>query len=365
MSSPGQPRHGSRAGLVIVVALAALLGGVAGGLIVQALKSKPGASRQEAAQTATPSPASCSVTRVAVRDLPAVVTIEAEGEGAQGVGSGDVIRSDGYVLTNNHVVAAAANGGRVQVVFNDGKTAPATISGRDPATDLAVLKVSGAQDLRTIALGSDREVKIGAPVIAIGAPLGLSNTVTSGIVSALDRTVAVPGESAQSALLVDAIQTDAAINPGNSGGALLNCAGRLIGVPSAGATVPNESGESSGGSIGLGFAIPVDLAKTVSEEIISTGKATHSYIGLQAEPAQGPDGTPRGLRVVIVDPSGPAQMAGLRAGDLITAIEGETAGSTDQLIALTLTRRSGQTLRLEIERDGRRRSITLTLGRAE
>ena len=138
--------------------------------------------------------------------------------------------------------------------------------------------------MKPIALGSSSSVQVGQPVVALGAPLGLSGTVTSGIVSALDRTVEVPAENDKSALLVSAVQTDAAINPGNSGGALVNCAGQLVGVPSAGATVPNPSGGSSAGNIGIGFAIPVDIAKTISDEIIATGQATHSYFGLQTVP---------------------------------------------------------------------------------
>src|SRR5690242_2994665 len=153
-----------------------------------------------------------------------------------------------------------------------------------PATDLAVLKAQPTGQLKVIATGSSSSVRVGEPVVAIGAPLGLSGTVTSGIVSALDRTVQVPGENDASALLVSAVQTDAAINPGNSGGALVNCQGQLVGVPTAGATAPGPSGESGGGSIGLGFAIPVDLAKTIANEIIATGRVTHAYFGLQTVP---------------------------------------------------------------------------------
>ena len=196
----------------------------------------------------------CAVTPVADGVIPSVVTIAASGSGGGGTGSGEVIRSDGYILTNNHVISVAASGGSVQVLFADGQTEAATITGRDPQTDLAVLHVQPSRGLKVIALGSSSTVKVGEPVVAIGAPLGLSGTVTSGIISALDRNVQVPGDNDQSALLVSARQTDAAINPGNSGGALVNCAGQLIGVPTAGATVPN----SGGGSIGLGFAIPVD-----------------------------------------------------------------------------------------------------------
>jgi putative serine protease PepD len=178
-----------------------------------------------------------------------------------GTGSGEVIRSDGYILTNNHVISiAAASGGSVEVQFSDGQVESATITGRDPQTDLAVLKVETSRQLKVIALGSSSSVQVGEPVVAIGAPLGLSGTVTSGIVSALNRTVQVPGDNDSTALLVSAVQTDASINPGNSGGALVDCAGKLVGVPTAGATVPSPSGESGGGSIGLGFAIPVDLA---------------------------------------------------------------------------------------------------------
>jgi putative serine protease PepD len=170
-----------------------------------------------------------------------VVTIAASGSGGSGTGSGEVIRSDGYILTNNHVISVAANGGSVQVLFSDGQTAPATITGRDPQTDLAVLHVQPSASLHVISLGTSSTVKVGQPVMAIGAPLGLSGTVTSGIVSALDRTVQVPGDDDKSALLVSAMQTDAAINPGNSGGALVNCEGQLVGVPTAGATVPNST----------------------------------------------------------------------------------------------------------------------------
>ena len=203
------------------------------------------------------------MTSVADQVVPSVVTIAASGPGGSGTGSGEVIRPGGYILTNNHVISvAAASGGSVEVLFADGQTAPATITGRDPQTDLAVLKAQTSHQPKVISLGSSSSVKVGQPVVAIGAPLGLSGTVTSGIVSALDQTVQVPGENDRSALLVSAVQTDASINPGNSGGALVNCEGQLVGVPTAGATVPN----SGGGSIGLGFAIPVDLAKSIADE---------------------------------------------------------------------------------------------------
>jgi putative serine protease PepD len=200
--------------------------------------------------------------------------------------------------------------------------------------------------------------------VALGAPLGLSSTVTSGIVSALGRTVHVPGEASSTALLIDAVQTDAAINPGNSGGALVDCAGRLIGVPTAGATIPSPSGEASGGSIGLGFAIPVNLAVKVADEIIATGTVTHAFIGISAEPlpasATGQGGT-QGLRVAAVVTGGPAASAGLQVGDIITSIDGQAATSTDQLMAVTLAKRAGDRVEIGYTRNGNEGTATITL----
>ena len=291
-----------------------------------------------------------------------MVTIAATGSGGSGTGSGEVIRSDGYILTNNHVISIAANGGSVEVLFSDGQSVAATITGRDPQTDLAVLKVQTSAKLKVIATGSSETVQVGQPVVAIGAPLGLSGTVTSGIVSALDRTVEVPGENDRSALLVSAMQTDAAINPGNSGGALVNCAGQLVGVPTAGATVPG----SGGGSVGLGFAIPVDLATSVADEIIATGRVTHAFFGLQTVPvppsAAAQAGLPEGLFVQVVTPGGPAAQAGLRPNDVITSIDGKPATSNIELQELTLTKKPGNTVSIGYSRAGQSATTTVTLG---
>ena len=224
---------------------ALVAGGVIGGVIVAATKS----SASTPAATSSPASASvCAVTSVADQVLPSVVTISVRGQGGSGTGSGEIIRTDGYVLTNNHVIAVAASGGSVEVQFSDGQTATATITGRDPQTDLAVLKVNTSRKLQVIPMGTSSSVQVGQATVVLGSPLGLTGTVTSGIVSALDRSVQVPAENDTTALLVGAIQTDAPINPGNSGGAMVNCSNQLIGVPSAGATVPTSSGESSGGS---------------------------------------------------------------------------------------------------------------------
>ncbi len=338
----------------------------AAALVVAGCSGSTTTSTVAAATSGSSDVSACAVTQVANEVVPSVVTIAAHGPSGSGTGSGEVIRSDGYILTNNHVIAmAAVSGGSVQVLFSDGQTASATIVGRDPQTDLAVLKVQVSRQLKAIAMGSSSSVQVGQPVVAIGAPLGLSGTVTSGIVSALNRTVEVPGENDKSALLVSAVQTDASINPGNSGGALVNCSGQLIGVPSAGATVPSASGESSGGSIGLGFAIPVDLAKSISDEIISTGRVTHSFFGLQTAPippeAAAQAGVPEGLFVQAVTPGGPAAKAGLKAEDVITSIDGQSATSNIQLQELTITKKPGDTVPIGYTRAGHSATTTITL----
>jgi putative serine protease PepD len=360
-----EPTPRARRWLPWVAAGAALVvGGVVGGVIVAATNSPASGATSGSAGVGSGSAATvsaCAVTPIADEVLPSVVTIAASGSGGSGTGSGEVIRSDGYILTNNHVISIAAHGGSVEVLFSDGQTTPATITGRDPQSDLAVLHVQPARELKVIALSSSSSVRVGQPVVALGAPLGLSGTVTSGIISALDRTVEVPGDDDRSALLVSAMQTDAAINPGNSGGALINCAGQLIGVPTAGATVPG----SAGGSIGLGFAIPVDLATSIADEIIATGRVTHAFFGIQTvpiPPTAAQAGVPEGLYVQAVTPGGPAAMAGLRADDVITTINGQPATSNIQLQKLTLTKSPGDEVLVGYTRAGQSATATITLG---
>ena len=359
MSESRHARRPRRWLLWVALGTALVVGGVAGGLIVGATQSS-GSSVSSGTSASSSTASACPVTPVANQVIPSVVTIAASGPSGSGTGSGEFIRSGGYILTNNHVISIAANGGSVKVLFADGHTEPATITGRDPQTDLAVLKVQTSREIKVISLGSS-SVKVGQPVVAVGAPLGLSGTVTSGIVSALDRTVEVPGENDRSALLVSAVQTDASINPGNSGGALVNCEGQLVGVPTAGATVPN----SGGGSIGLGFAIPVDLANRIADEIIATGTVTHAFFGLQTVPippaAAEQAGLPEGLFVQAVTPGGPAATAGLRAEDVITKIDGMPATSNIQLQELTLTKKPGDTVSIEYTRAGQSATATVTL----
>jgi putative serine protease PepD len=229
-----------------------------------------------------------------------------------------------------------------------------------------VIKASGQHSYPVITLGSSNDVQVGQPVVALGAPLGLSSTVTSGIVSALDRTVAVPADDGKTALLVSAVQTDAAINPGNSGGALVNCAAELVGVPTAGATVPSPTGQSSPGSIGLGFAIPVDLAKAIADELIATGTVTHSFFGVQvaAIPPQVAEeaGVRKGLFVQGAVSGGPAASAGLRVGDIVTNIDGQPATDPNQLAAIELTKKPGDSVSIGYERSGHASTTTVVLG---
>jgi putative serine protease PepD len=252
-----------RGAAVAAVVVAVLFGVVLGGVVVALARRRDHVTS-----------VGCVATTVARRGLPSVVTLHVQAGSSAGSGSGEVISPDGYVLTNNHVISAAAAGGTITALFNDGVSTPARLVGRDVSTDLAVVKVDNHDDLRPIPWGASSKLVVGQPVVALGAPLGLASTVTTGIVSALNRTVNVPADNGRTALLVAAIQTDAAINPGNSGGALVDCAGRLVGIPTAGATIPQPQGGSSAGNIGIGFAIPSEYARMISDELIAHGAVT-------------------------------------------------------------------------------------------
>jgi len=310
----------------------------------------------------------CAATVVAHDVLPSVVTIlTTTAESGGGNGSGEIIRAGGYVLTNDHVISPAVDGGEVSVRYSDGTTSPATIVGRDPLTDLAVVKATdGAEGRPLIGIGSSSALVVGQPVVALGAPLGLSSTVTAGIISALDRYVPVPAGDGVTAHLIDALQTDASINPGNSGGALVDCAGDLVGVNTAIATVPNAAGHSGGGSVGLGFAIPVDLAEPLAEQLISTGHVNHPTFGLQAQPipptAAEEHALPQGLFVTEVDAGGPAEQAGIRVGDVITEVDGQPATSLAILEKTTLTRQAGDAVNITYTRNGESTTVDVTLG---
>jgi putative serine protease PepD len=307
-----------------------------------------------------------SIAAIAAKVLRSVVSISVENGVEGGTGSGVVLRADGYILTNNHVVASTGTGTTITVSFNgdDEVDVPADVVGLDPETDLAVIKVRQVRHpLIPAALGTSSGLVVGDPVVAIGSPLGLAGTVTSGIVSALNRTVRVPAEdgSSSSTPLFNAIQTDAAINPGNSGGALIDLAGRVVGINSAIATLGSTSADVQSGSIGVGFAIPVDEARSIAEQLIRTGKATHPVIGVQAQTVGGDGNGPRGARVTVLVPEGAAKKAGLRVGDVITKVDDRVVLTVDQLVVALRTHDVGEHVTLTLVRDGVRMTVDVVL----
>jgi putative serine protease PepD len=272
------------------------------------------------------------------------------------------LSSDGLILTNNHVVEMAANHGRLVVSFNNGLHAPATIVGRDPLTDLAVIKATGVSGLTPAKLGSSSSLAVGQQVLAIGSPFGLESTVTEGIVSALNRPVSTqPEQPGQLPTVFPAIQTDAAINPGNSGGPLVDMAGQVVGIDSAIRTT-STSPMSQGGSIGLGFAIPIDEARPIIQQLIKGQTPTHARIGVEVQSVYTPDGLTTGAKVMKVEPNTPAARSGLHKGDIITKIGTTPVTSSDGLVASVRTYRPGDTVQLSVMSHGQQRTVTVTLG---
>ncbi len=343
---PARPaRTGRVAGLVVA---AALVSGVTGGALGAALTDKAPAPVVERTTAVRTSAASDSpVAGVAALVLPSVVSVEVRGRSGSGSGSGVVLDEAGHILTNNHVVEPGVVGA-VSVVFDDGRRADAEIVGRDPVTDLAVLRVADTEDLQPIELGRSADVRVGDPVMAVGSPLGLSGTVTTGIISALDRTVRTTPE----APLLGALQTDAAINPGNSGGALVDAQGRLIGINTA-------ISSTTGGSIGLGFAIPVDQARSIADELIRTGQATHPSLGVAATSVSNDDA--RGSLLQQVPADSAAGRAGLRVGDVVTAVDGEAVATVDELVLALREHGVDEKVAITYVREGRTASVPVTL----
>jgi putative serine protease PepD len=304
----------------------------------------------------------CHAQRVADDVLPAVVTLDVSGPSGSGNGTGEVIRESGYILTNSHVIASAADTGTIEVTFSNGRSAPASLVGRDTRNDIAVVKTDADTALPVIDIGDSEALAVGQPAVALGAPLGLSSSVTAGIISALGRNVPVPIDDTRSTVLAGAIQTDAAINPGNSGGPLVDCAGRMIGVNTAIATVPGETGTSSG-SVGIGFAVPVDLALRIADEIIEHGSLTYPGLGAQVTPV--PPGVarewgiPHGLFVQAV--TGAAASAGLQPGDVIVSIDGRAMDSVDALTLLLITKTVGDEVEITYLRGGDQHTVRATL----
>ena len=308
-----------------------------------------------------------SVQRVAVRVLPSVVKLETTLGPLFSEGSGIVLNSDGIILTNDHVVTnpfpvRAGSGEMTNVVtFADGRTAPFTVVAGDPISDIAVIQAHGVSGLTPIELGSSADLVVGQDVVAVGAPLGLAGTVTTGIISALHRPVSSASTTADVRTVLDAIQTDAAINPGNSGGALVDSSGALIGVNAASATTGGDYVNGPGGSIGLGFAIPVEHALRIANELLATGSATHATLGIQVTT----DSPARGARIAELDPTGPAAAAGLPVGGLITKVDDRIIATANDLLAALQSQVPGDTLDLTYaDPAGRVDTAKITLGTA-
>ncbi|MPQ98495.1 PDZ domain-containing protein [Modestobacter sp. I12A-02628] len=349
---------------VLVMLFSGAVGGSAGWLLTRTADEEPllspDAQLSQTSEGITREPG--SVSDIAGRVSPAVVSVEVRVGEAGATGSGVVIDAEnGYIVTNNHVISGAADveGAEIRAVFNDGSGSAARIVGRDPASDIAVIKVEKPQ-LLAATLGTSDSVVVGDPVVAIGSPLGLAGTVTSGIVSALDRPVRLSGEGSDTNAVISAVQTDAPINPGNSGGALVDATGAVIGINTAIASLGGNG--TTGGSIGLGFAIPIDTVRDISEQLITTGEAVHASLGVSTRSVT--DGTRDGALVLNVDPGGPGEQAGIDEQDVIIRVGDTRIGSSEELAVAVDAQDPGEQIEVELVRGGASRTVTATLGTA-
>lgn len=363
------PRRKRRAGRLVAAATGIILlsgASAAGGAALYASMnddtgstSSTGTSLDEPATSSNSIRSASDVSAVAAKVLPATVKINVAGQSESGTGTGIVISKDGTVLTNNHVIAAAAEGGSITVAFSDGTNAEAKIIGRDVATDVAVIKAEGVSGLPTATLGDSKEVKVGQTVVAIGSPFGLESTVTQGIISALNRPVS-PGDGTGQATSTTfpAIQTDAAINPGNSGGPLVDLDGNVIGINSA-----INTGGGGNGSVGLGFAIPINLVNSVATQILDGKPVEHAQIGVQVRNATGEDKmTQIGAEIGEVTADSAGDKAGLKAGDIVSKVDGNPITGNEALVATIRGYKPGDSITLTVVRDGKTQDISVKLG---
>jgi putative serine protease PepD len=356
-SEPKQARivsSRSNSNFFVVAVVIALIAGGFGAAIGRGSATNIGANLVQTSSSIERAPD--SIAALAARVIPAVVSISVKGSTGSGTGSGFFLDSDGFILTNNHVVESAARSGTITVELSDGKKYRAKLIGRDGPYDLAVLKIDvvGAP---TLQLGNSDTVQVGDAVIAIGSPLGLAGTVTSGIISSKNRAVTTGGGSGESSF-INALQTDAAINPGNSGGPLVDATGAVIGVNSAIATLGFGS---QAGSIGLGFAIPINQAKKTTEQLIKTGSATYPIMGISVDTRYTGTGALITSEGVGITPGGPAAKAGLRAGDVIIEFDGSEVENSDELIVMIRSKNVGDKVKVKYKRGNLTREITLTL----
>jgi putative serine protease PepD len=365
----GRPSRWMWPAVAVLALLLGLAGGVAGSVVYDhtgdsstATDSGTGTGlSRTGVQTAAPIKGdTTSVAAVAEELLPSTVQISAEYDGEEGgaTGSGFVIDQAGHIITNNHVVEQAAeDDGLIQVVDQDGNRYDATVVGRSPVYDLAVLYSDEAKEMKPAALGESNALHVGDPVVAFGSPLGLSSTVTAGIVSALQRPVTT-GDAASESSYINAIQTDAAINPGNSGGPLVNMLGQVVGVNSAIATTGGTTGGDQAGNIGVGFAIPMEQVEVTADQILRTGEARYPVIGAQVQTGQR-DGAGAEIDEVIDDT--PAAAAGLEEGDVIVALEGQKVTDGIALIVSIRAHQPGETLTFTVLRDGDEKEFEVKL----
>ncbi|MFC0029131.1 S1C family serine protease [Micromonospora chaiyaphumensis] len=356
VTDPDAPRRPGLRQVVLVSLITALLAGSLGSALTYAFLRGGGGVPTLGAQSGQ-APALAqrkpeSLAGVAEKVLPSVVTVRVASLGGTSEGSGFVVSADGHIVTNDHVVAGGP--GKATVVFNDGSTAPGTVVGQDPESDIAVIKVTRA-GLKPVEFGDSDALAVGDPVLAIGSPLSLANTVTAGIVSALDRTM-MAGEPGGPTRYYAAIQTDAAVNHGNSGGPLVDGAGRVVGVNSTIKSLVADGQEA--GNIGLAFAIPINQAKRVTEDIIGTGKARRTVIGAQVG---GTGVSGGGVRLNGVEPAGPAAAAGLRTGDVVLRLDRHPMNDPTDLVALVRKYAPGSVVTVEYRRGSDRQNASVTL----
>ncbi|WP_460368470.1 S1C family serine protease, partial [Actinocorallia lasiicapitis] len=366
---PAAPRRGPSLTLFAVAGLViALVAGAVGAVVATATdngddKSISLGNPKSSEGGDMPARDPGSVAGIAQKVLPSVVTVKLQlGEGG-GTGSGFIV-DQGYVITNNHVVSQAGSAGaELSVEFSDDSTAPATVVGTSPADDVAVLKLTTNHALPPLPLGDSSKLAVGDQVIAIGSPLGLEGSVTSGIISARDRVVGTSGSNGSDAAAITAIQTDAAINPGNSGGPLVEVSsGAVIGMNTAIASL-NQGGSESG-NIGLGFAIPINKVQEVAEQIVNKKPVTHAIIGIKMDTSQMSDD---GVKIMSgagggVTPNGPADKAGLKGGDTILSLDGKKIGSPTDLVALIRSHKPGDKVKITYRRGGEEKTVDVTLG---